>query len=96
MVAIRRKINQKRLSESSDSDESEKSESESKDEPEIKEQESDTEEENEKQGDNEDGVLIQEITDDDAGKDEEGIVDGKLEIRVREKEEGTKWDKHPQ
>lgn len=95
MVAIRRKISQKRLSESSDSDESEKSESESKDEPEIKEQESDTEEENEKQGDNEDGVLIQEIVDDDAGKDEE-VVDGKLEIRVKEKEEGTEWDKHSQ
>lgn len=90
MVAIRRKINQKRLSESSDSDETE---SESKDEPEVKEaDDSDSEEESEKQEQNEtkpdveDGVVIKDITDEIIGDTEE-IVDGKLQIRVRGKNE---------
>lgn len=101
MVAIRRKVNQKRLSESSESDESERSESEAKEEVEIKEVEdadSESEEETEcedkeqKKGDNDDGVTIQEITSNETVGDSEEIVDGKLQIRVREK----RVDEHPQ
>lgn len=84
MVAIRRKINQKRLSESSDSDESQKSDSESKDNCEIKE-EVDSDEEMEENIE-EDGTKNIDI---DEGlqtvKELEEVVDGKLQIRVREK-----------
>lgn len=95
MLAIRRKMNVKILPESSDSDESGKSESESKDEPEVQEEESDSEEESDKQeqSDNEDGVLIEEVVADNAVKNEEEIVDGKLEIRVKDKKQVKSGDK---
>lgn len=91
MVAIRKKMHQKRLSESSDSDDSERSEGEPKVELEIKEANSESEEESDaeqdenenKKAENENGVVIKEVTDEEA----EDVVDGKLQIRVRERKE---------
>lgn len=85
MVAIRRKIKQKRLSESSDSDASEDAQIR-----EVRGAESESEEETESEGqvgrkdEGDGGVTITEILNDDETGDTEDVVDGKLQIRVRE------------